>query len=184
MLQVAKSERRSAEFICERVASGKVVIPANINHSNLVPMGIGRELKIKINSNIGTSALASSLELELEKLEFSIRFGADTVMDLSTGENIPEIRRGIIEKSTIPVGTVPIYELVARFGSDGISEENIIKVIAEQAEQGVDYMTIHSGLLAKHLPLALERKLGIVSRGGSLIARYMKRTGRENPFYT
>ena len=184
MLQVAKSERRSAEFICERVASGKVVIPANINHSNLVPMGIGRELKIKINSNIGTSALASSLELELEKLEFSIRFGADTVMDLSTGENIPGIRRGIIEKSTIPVGTVPIYELVARFGADGISEENIIRVIAEQAEQGVDYMTIHSGLLAKHLPLALERKLGIVSRGGSLIARYMKRTGRENPFYT
>lgn len=181
---VAENEMRSAEFIMERVAAGKIVIPANVNHKTLVPMGIGRELKIKINANIGTSPLSSTLENELEKLAFSIKYGADTVMDLSTGENIPEIRKGIIARSKIPVGTVPIYELVARFGAENICEEKILQVIQEQAEQGVDYMTIHAGLLAEHVPLALKRKLGIVSRGGSLIARYMKQNNVENPFYS
>lgn len=182
--QVAKAEGRSAQFIAELVAAGKTVIPANINHSNLVPMGIGRQLKIKINANIGTSMLSSSLDEELEKLSAAVKYGADTVMDLSTGENIPEIRRGIIRNSRIPVGTVPIYETVARFGAKNISEETIMQVIREQAEQGVDYMTIHAGLKREHLPYALERKLGIVSRGGSLIARFMKTHDTENPFYT
>lgn len=181
---VAKSECRSTAFIMEQVSAGRVVIPANINHKALVPMGIGRQLKIKINANIGTSPLASSLENELEKLAFAVKYGADTVMDLSTGENISEIRKGIISRSTVPVGTVPIYELIARFGAEGISEEKILQIVTEQAEQGVDYMTVHAGLLAEHVPLALKRKLGIVSRGGSLIARYMKQNNVENPFYT
>ena len=182
--QIAAAERRSAEYIAELTANGRIVIPANINHTTLVPIGIGRKLKIKINANIGTSMLSSSLEEELEKLRFAIRYGADTVMDLSTGENIPEIRRGIIRNSTIPVGTVPIYEIVARFGAENISEKTIMQVIEEQAEQGVDYMTIHAGLKYEHLQYALQRKLGIVSRGGSLIARHMKNRGVENPFYT
>ena len=181
---VAAREKRDVNFILERVAEGKIVIPANINHHSLVPMGIGRELSIKINANIGTSPLSSSVDEELEKLASAIRYGADTVMDLSTGSNIAAIRREIIAASRIPVGTVPIYEIVARFGAENICEETILQVIEEQAEQGVDYMTIHAGLLASHIDLALKRKLGIVSRGGSLIARHIIKNDCENPFYT
>lgn len=180
---VAAKELRTPEFIAERVADGRIVIPANIRHRNLQPCGIGRELYTKINANIGNSQLSSGPEEELEKLAAVQRYGADTVMDLSTGGNIPEIRCAIINKSTIPVGTVPVYEMVARAGRKGLCRELILNVIREQAEQGVDYMTIHAGLLADHVPMALKRKLGIVSRGGALLAAWMKENQKENPFY-
>ena len=140
------------------VAAGTIVIPANINHRNLEPIGIGRILKTKINANIGNSAVASCPRQELEKLNYSVRYGADTVMDLSTGGNINEIRRSIIEHSPIPVGTVPLYEVLARCGTvDNLTEELILQVMQEQAEQGVDYMTIHAGLLRAQVPAAKKR---------------------------
>jgi len=172
--RVAKIESFDPEELRKLVASGKVVIPANINHKNLNPIGIGRLLKTKINANIGNSALASCPRQELEKLDFALRYGADTVMDLSTGGGIVNIRRAIIEHSPAPVGTVPLYEVLARCEKvDNISEELIIQVMREQAEQGVDYMTIHAGLLKEQIPLAKKRVLRIVSRGGSILASWM-----------
>jgi phosphomethylpyrimidine synthase len=149
----------------------------------LQPCGIGRKLLTKINANIGNSSTSSCPRSELEKLAAAVKYGADTVMDLSTGSNIMQIRASLIARSTVPVGTVPIYEVVARVGSDDISPEVILQVIREQAEQGVDYMTIHAGLLKQHVPMALRRKLGIVSRGGALLAAWMTSSGKENPFY-
>ena len=181
---VAEKEHRSVEFILERVADGRIVIPANINHKNLDPMGIGRELLCKINANIGNSAMSSCPQAEKRKLQQAIRYGADTVMDLSTGGDIDLIRSSIIEASPIPVGTVPIYEVIAKYGADNFDETSILDTILSQAKQGVDYMTIHAGLLRKHVPIALKRVLGIVSRGGSLMAQWMKRYDRENPIYT
>ncbi len=185
MAHVAEAERLDPEVIRAGVAAGSIVIPANINHRNLVPMGIGRALKTKINANIGNSALASCPKQELEKLGNAIKYGADTVMDLSTGGNIGGIRASIIEHSPIPVGTVPLYEVLARCGKvENLTRELILEVIREQAEQGVDYMTIHSGLLRDQVPLAKKRKLRIVSRGGSILASWMVKKGEENPFYT
>ena len=181
---VADKELRPVEFIRERVADGRIVIPANINHKNLVPMGIGRELLTKINANIGNSAMSSCPQAEKRKLDQAIRYGADTVMDLSTGGDIDLIRRSIIDASPVPVGTVPIYEVVAKYGSDDFNGDVIVDTILSQAKQGVDYMTIHPGLLRRHVPIALKRVLGIVSRGGSLIARWMQRYEQENPFYS
>ncbi|MBO7391567.1 MAG: phosphomethylpyrimidine synthase ThiC, partial [Verrucomicrobia bacterium] len=183
--QVAAIEYRTPEEIRLQVAEGKIVIPANIHHKNLKPMGIGRLLRTKINANIGNSALSSCPMQELEKLNNAVKYGADTVMDLSTGENIIQIRQKIIENSPVPVGTVPIYEALARAGgSQGLSESLILQVIHEQAEQGVDYMTVHSGILLKHIDFAKKRLLRIVSRGGSILARWMRQNQRENPFYT
>lgn len=181
---VAEYEKRSVEFIRERVADGRIVIPANINHKNLVPAGIGRELLTKINANIGNSANSSCAGAEKQKLAQAIKYGADTVMDLSTGGGIDLIRKAIIEASPIPVGTVPVYQIVAEHGSDDFDAEKILAAIESQAKQGVDYMTIHAGLLRHHVPMALKRTLGIVSRGGSLLARWMKLHNAENPFYT
>ncbi len=180
---VAEIEQRSTEFIAERVAAGTIVIPANINHKNLIPCGIGRELKTKINANLGNSTLSSCPGAEKSKLAIALHYGADTVMDLSTGSNITNIRQAMLEQSTAPLGTVPIYEVVARYGSNDFSTQKILEVIRDQAEQGVDYMTIHAGLLQKYVPLALKRKLGIVSRGGALLAAWMQENKRENPFY-
>jgi len=180
---VAEVEQRPAEFIAERVAAGSIVIPANINHKNLIPCGIGRELKTKINANLGNSTLSSCPGAEKSKLAIALHYGADTVMDLSTGSNITSIRQAMLEQSTAPLGTVPVYEVVARYGSGDFSREKILAVIRDQAEQGVDYMTIHAGLLHKYVPLALKRKLGIVSRGGALLAAYMQENNCENPFY-
>ena len=180
---VAEIEQRSTEFIAERVAAGTIVIPANINHKNLIPCGIGRELKTKINANLGNSTLSSCPGAEKSKLAIALHYGADTVMDLSTGSNITNIRQAMLEQSTAPLGTVPIYEVVARYGSNDFSTPKILEVIRDQAEQGVDYMTIHAGLLQKYVPLALKRKLGIVSRGGALLAAWMQENKRENPFY-
>lgn len=183
MKRVAVKEGRSEEFIRERVADGRIVIPANINHKNLEPVGIGRELLTKINANIGNSSLSSCPKEEQTKLQTALKYGADTVMDLSTGGNITKIRADLLAKCHAPVGTVPVYEMVARKGADGISRELMLQVMEEQAQQGVDYMTIHAGLLRKYVPLAMRRKLGIVSRGGALLAGWMEKNKRENPFY-
>ena len=183
MEHVAGVEQRPVEFIMQEVASGRIVIPANINHKTLIPCGIGRVLKTKINANLGNSTLSSCPGAELNKLKIALHYGADTVMDLSTGGEITGIRQRMLEACTAPLGTVPVYEIVARYGSSDFSREKILAVIQEQAEQGVDYMTIHAGLLQKHVPLALKRKLGIVSRGGALLAAWMTEHKKENPFY-
>ena len=180
---VADVEQRSTEFIMQGVAEGRIVIPANVNHRSLIPCGIGRELKTKINANLGNSALSSCPGAEQSKLNIALHYGADTVMDLSTGGEISAIRKTMLENCIAPLGTVPIYEIVARYGSNDFSREQILSVVQEQAEQGVDYMTIHAGLLQKYVPLALKRKLGIVSRGGALLAAWMSEHHKENPFY-
>ena len=188
MESVARAEGRAVEFIREGVAAGRIVIPANHGHKSLQPMGIGRELKTKLNANIGTSPTSSCIAKELEKLDAAVKYGADTVMDLSTGDHLEETRRSIVEHSTVPIGTVPIYELVARSGQGDddeidFSREAVMAVIRDQAAQGVDYMTMHCGIRPSMLPAARRRKLRIVSRGGALIARYMARTGKDNPYY-
>ncbi len=181
---VARFERLDAEEVRAGVAAGHIVIPANPAHRNLTPMGIGRKLKTKLNANIGNSTLSSCPQQELAKLDAALHWGADTVMDLSTGANIANIRKAILEHSIVPVGTVPVYEVLARCnGAENMTPELILQVIREQAEQGVDYMTIHSGLLRAQLPAARKRKLRIVSRGGAILARYMTQKNCENPFY-
>ena len=180
---VAGIEKRSVDFILQGVAGGRIVIPANINHKSLVPCGIGRELKTKINANLGNSTLSSCPGAEQSKLAIALHYGADTVMDLSTGGEITTIRKNMLDRCPVPLGTVPVYEIVARYGSKDFSKDKILSVIQEQAEQGVDYMTIHAGLLHKYVPLALKRKLGIVSRGGALLAAWMNENNKENPFY-
>lgn len=181
---VAKVEGLDAEFIRSQIAQGKLIIPANINHSNLVPMGIGRALKCKINSNIGSSALASDINEEIEKLKISIKYGADTVMDLSTGGDLDEIRRAIIANSSVPIGTVPIYQIIHDIKDlDNLTPQIMLDCIEKQAKQGVDYFTIHAGFLLKFMPLVAKRKMGIVSRGGSLMASWMMKHHKENPFY-
>ena len=180
---VAAKEQLSPEFISSGVAAGRIAIPCNINHKNLIPCGIGRELKTKINANIGNSALSACPGAERSKLAIALHYGADTVMDLSTGENIVSLRQELLKQCTVPLGTVPVYEVVARYGSGNFSRDKILAVIREQAEQGVDYMTIHAGLLRRYVPLALKRKLGIVSRGGALLAAWMQENKMENPFY-
>lgn len=183
--EVARFEQLDAEVIRAGVAAGTIVIPANVNHRELRPVGIGRLLRTKINANIGNSSLASCPKREIEKLHAALRYGADTVMDLSTGAAIGPIRRAIIAASPAPIGTVPVYEALARCGdADALTEELILEVIREQAEQGVDYITIHAGLLRAHVPAAKKRMLRIVSRGGSILARWMTKFEKENPFYT
>jgi phosphomethylpyrimidine synthase len=185
MKRVAKSEYLAPEFIRKEIARGRLIITANKNHRNLEPIGIGREVRCKINSNIGTSALSSSIKKEVEKLRVSVKYGADTVMDLSTGGNIPRIRAAILRNAAVPVGTVPIYETLADVKDPmNMTPAAIVKTIAAQAEQGVDFMTIHCGLLRRHLPLACKRLTRIVSRGGSIMARWMAYHKKENPFYT
>ena len=186
MQEVAEYESRDPEFIRAEVAKGTIVIPANIRHSNLQAIGIGRCLKTKINANIGTSSLSSCINLELEKLQAAVQYGADTVMDLSTGDDLENTRRQIIAHSRVPIGTVPIYELACRSGNDDeidFSKESILSVIQSQAEQGVDYMTIHAGIRPDQIPAAAKRKLRIVSRGGALIARHITKNNCDNPFY-
>jgi phosphomethylpyrimidine synthase len=186
MKRVAEREGLAPELIRSEVARGRLIIPANIRHlaSSLDPMGVGTVCAVKINANIGTSALTSSAEEELKKLHMAVHYGADTVMDLSTGGRIPEIRRAIIAASPVPVGTVPIYEAMARVKRvEDLTPELLLQVIVEQAEQGVDYMTIHAGILLEHLPLVARRLTGIVSRGGSLLAQWMAAHRAQNPLY-
>ena len=182
---VARRENLSPELIRDEVARGRLIIPANIKHANLEPMGIGVAAKCKINANIGNSAVTSGVEGELEKLAYAIKYGADTVMDLSTGGDIPGIRKQIIRSSPVPIGTVPIYEALHRVGGRiaDLSWPVMREVIEEHAEQGVDYMTIHAGVLIQYVPLAVKRLTGIVSRGGSLLAEWMVTHHKQNMLY-
>src|SRR5499427_2273830 len=174
MHYVARREKLAPELVRDEVARGRLIIPANINHKNLEPMCIGVASKCKINANIGNSAVTSNIEEELEKLRYSVKYGADTVMDLSTGGDIPRIRQAIIDHSPVPIGTVPIYEALSRVRRlEDLSASLMLEVIHEQAEQGVDYMTIHAGVLVQYIPLTTRRVTGIVSRGGSILAEWM-----------
>ena len=184
MSYVAKIEGVSENLVMDEVAKGSIIIPANVNHTNLKPMGIGRKLKTRINANIGNSSLSSDICTELRKLEICLEFGADTVMDLSTDGDLDAIRSAIIEHSSVPVGTVPMYEILKEAKEvTNITNELILSVLEKQARQGVSYFTIHAGFLREFLPLVKKRKMGIVSRGGSLSASYMSKLNRQNPFY-
>ena len=174
------------EFVRKELAEGRAIIPANVNHPECEPMIIGRNFLTKINSNIGNSSVASSIEEEVEKMVWSVRWGADTVMDLSTGKDIHETREWILRNSPVPIGTVPMYQALEKVNgiADDLTWEVFRDTLIEQAEQGVDYFTIHAGLLLKYVPFALERTTGIVSRGGSIIARWCMVHNQENFLYT
>ncbi|MBM3738074.1 MAG: phosphomethylpyrimidine synthase ThiC [Acidobacteria bacterium] len=184
MEYVARRESLPVETVRSEVARGRMIIPANLNHHALEPMAIGVASKCKINANIGNSATTSNISEEIEKLHYCVKYGADTVMDLSTGGDIPLIRRAIIAESPVPVGTVPIYEALARVRRvQDLTIDVMLEVIEEQAEQGVDYMTIHAGVLIQYVPLTTKRVTGIVSRGGSVLAEWMVKNHRQNFLY-
>ena len=174
------------EFVRQEVASGRAIIPANINHPELEPMIIGRNFLVKVNANIGTSAVGSTIDEEVEKLVWATRFGADTIMDLSTGEHIHETREWIIRHSPVPVGTVPLYQAFEKVKGriENLGWEVFRETLVEQALQGVDYFTIHCGVLRDHITLAEDRVTGIVSRGGSIMAQWCKYHQEENFLYT
>ena len=174
------------EFVRQEVAMGRAIIPANINHPECEPMIIGRNFLIKINGNIGNSALTSSIEEEVAKLTWATRWGADTIMDLSTGKNIHETREWIIRNSPVPIGTVPIYQALEKVGgiAEDLTWELFRDTLIEQAEQGVDYFTIHAGVLLRYVPLTAKRVTGIVSRGGSIMAKWCLAHHKENFLYT
>ncbi len=183
---LAEQEQIPPREVLEGVARGHLVIPANRNHlkKGLIPLGIGTAVRTKINANIGKSAVASDTGCELEKLRIAVQYGADTVMDLSTGDAIDSVRERIIEASHVPVGTVPIYQVAQQL--DEIAEmrpSHFLDVVEQQARQGVDYMTVHCALLMEHLPLTERRITGIVSRGGALMARWMTAHGAQNPLF-
>ncbi len=179
-------ESITPEFVRDEIARGRAIIPANINHPELEPMIIGRNFLVKINGNLGNSAVASSIEEEVAKMTWAIRWGSDTIMDLSTGKNIHETREWIIRNSPVPVGTVPIYQALEKVGgkAEELSWEIFRDTLIEQAEQGVDYFTIHAGLLLRHIPLTAKRVTGIVSRGGSIMAKWCLAHHQENFLYT
>jgi phosphomethylpyrimidine synthase len=184
MQRVAEREDLPAELVREEVARGRMIIPANVHHHRLDPMAIGLKAGVKINANIGNSPTTSSLDEEVAKLTLAERWGADTVMDLSTGKRIDETRVAILEAATVPIGTVPIYQALERVKApEDLTAELLLQVIEHQARQGVDYMTIHAGVRLEHLPLCQHRVTGIVSRGGGLLARWMVHHQRENPLY-
>jgi len=184
MEYVARREKLSPELVRSEVARGRMIIPANVHHTNLEPMCIGIASKCKINANIGNSAVTSEATGELEKLDYAVKYGADTVMDLSTGGDIPGIRKAILNASPVPIGTVPIYEALSRVRRvEDLSAQLMLEVIEEQAEQGVDYMTIHAGVLVQYVPLTTRRVTGIVSRGGSILAEWMVKNHKQNMLY-
>jgi phosphomethylpyrimidine synthase len=184
MEYVARREKLAAELVREEVARGRMIIPANVHHPELEPMCIGVASLCKINANIGNSAVSSNIDEELAKLATSVHYGADTVMDLSTGGDIAKIREAILRHSPVPIGTVPIYEAVTRVKRvEDLSAELMLEVIEEQAAQGVDYMTIHAGVLIQYLPMIAKRITGIVSRGGAILAQWMAHHHRQNFLY-
>ena len=184
MVYVAQRERLTPELVRDEVARGRMIIPANINHPELEPMCIGVESLCKINANIGNSAVSSNIEEELKKLHTSVHYGADTVMDLSTGGEIHEIREAILRHSPVPIGTVPIYEAISRVKRvEDLNAAVMLEVIEEQAEQGVDYMTIHAGVLIQYLPMVSKRITGIVSRGGAILAQWIAHHHKQNFLY-
>ena len=179
-------ESITPEFVRDEVARGRAIIPANINHPELEPMIIGRNFLVKINANIGNSAVASSIEEEVEKMRWATKWGADTVMDLSTGKNIHATREWIVRNSPVPIGTVPIYQALEKVGgrAEELTWEIYRDTLIEQAEQGVDYFTVHAGVLLRFIPLTARRKTGIVSRGGSILAKWCLAHHKENFLYT
>ncbi len=183
---VALRENVAPEFVRAEVASGRAIIPANRNHPEAEPMIIGRNFLVKINANIGNSVVSSSVEEEVEKLQWATRWGADTVMDLSTGKNIHETREWIIRNSPVPIGTVPIYQALEKVKgrAEDLTIDLFIDTLIEQAEQGVDYFTIHAGVLLRYIPLTRGRLTGIVSRGGAIMAKWCLSHHRENFLYT
>jgi phosphomethylpyrimidine synthase len=176
----------TAEFVRDEVARGRAIIPANINHPELEPMIIGRNFLVKINTNIGNSAVASSIDEEVEKMRWSVKWGGDTLMDLSTGRNIHQTREWILRNCPVPVGTVPIYQALEKVGGrpEALTWEIFRDTLVEQAEQGVDYFTIHAGVLLRYIPLTARRMTGIVSRGGSIMAKWCLSHHKENFLYT
>src|SRR5579864_8359010 len=184
MLYVAEREKLKPELVRDEVARGRMIIPANINHPELEPMAIGVESLCKINANIGNSAVTSDIAEELKKLHTSVHYGADTVMDLSTGGDIHQIREAILRHSPVPIGTVPIYEAISRVRRvEDLTAAVMLEVIEEQAAQGVDYMTIHAGVLVQYLPMVSNRITGIVSRGGAILAQWMAHHHKQNFLY-
>jgi phosphomethylpyrimidine synthase len=184
MLHVAKREALDPEVVRTEVARGRMIIPANVAHVELEPMAIGIASRCKINANIGNSAVTSDRENELRKLALCVKLGADTVMDLSTGGDIDGIRESILRASPVPIGTVPIYQALEEVKRvEDLTADSLLKMVEHQAAQGVDYMTIHCGILKRHLGLVKGRLTGIVSRGGSIMAQWMIAKDAENPFY-
>jgi phosphomethylpyrimidine synthase len=185
---VAAREHLEPELVRQEVADGRMVIPANKVHlkKRLEPMGIGIAARCKINANIGNSAVTSNVDEELEKLHTAVHFGSDTVMDLSTGKDIDRIRQAIIDASPVPIGTVPIYQMLEELGGsiEDMRPQHFLDMVEHQAKQGVDYMTVHAGVMLEHLHLTMNRVTGIVSRGGSLIAKWMMAHRQPNPLYT
>ncbi len=179
-------DRITPEFVRDEIALGRAIIPANINHTELEPMIIGRNFLVKINGNLGNSALSSSIEEEVDKMTWGIRWGSDTIMDLSTGKNIHETREWIIRNSPVPIGTVPIYQALEKVNgkAEELSWEIFKDTLIEQAEQGIDYFTIHAGVLLRYIPLTANRVTGIVSRGGSILAKWCLAHHKENFLYT
>jgi len=191
MRRVGQREGIAPEAVREELAAGRLVIPANRRHlaadettgMKLDPIGIGRAVATKINANIGASPVRSSEDVELTKLRWAVRYGADTVMDLSTGEGLDAIRRGLIARADVPLGTVPMYAMIAGKCVEELTCDDMLAAIAAQAAQGVDFFTIHAGILREHLELLGTRRMGIVSRGGGLLAKWMTHHGRQNPLY-
>ncbi|HEY9736268.1 MAG TPA: phosphomethylpyrimidine synthase [Trichocoleus sp.] len=187
MHYVAQRENLAPDLIRDEVARGRLIIPANINHPNLEPMGIGIATRCKVNANIGASPNSSNLQEEVDKLLLAVKYGADTVMDLSTGGgDLDAIRTAMIGQSPVPIGTVPIYQaLESVHGNiEKLTPDDFLHIIEKHAQQGVDYMTIHAGILIEHLPLVRDRITGIVSRGGGILARWMLHHHQQNPLYT
>ena len=182
---VATSENLEASLVRDEVAAGRLVIPANKLHlkSNLTPIGIGRLLRTKVNANIGTSTVRSSVEAEIKKMQVALAAGADTIMDLSTGGNLDQTRRRLLAQCPVPFGTVPIYQVIEDRNVEQIDGKIVLEIIERQAKQGVDFFTIHAGVLKEHLPLLEHRVAGIVSRGGALLAKWMLYHNRQNPLY-
>jgi phosphomethylpyrimidine synthase len=185
MQVVAQGEGVAAELIRVELAAGRLVIPANKLHlaTHLKPVGIGRALRTKVNANIGTSSVRCSVAAEIEKLESALEAGADAVMDLSTGGNLDEIRSELLAHCPVPFGTVPIYQVIEGRNVEDVDNEIILRTIEKQARQGVDFFTIHAGVLREHLPLVEKRVAGVVSRGGALLAKWMLYHNRQNPLY-
>ena len=184
MTYVADRENIAPELVRSEIAAGRLIIPANINHPELEPMGIGIATNCKVNANIGNSAVTSNIDEELRKLHMAIQHGADTVMDLSTGGNIPGIREAILRHSPVPIGTVPIYEALQRVKKlEDLNIDLYLEVIEEQAQQGVDYFTVHAGVLIQYVPMVARRITGIVSRGGAILAQWMTHHHKQNFLY-
>ncbi|MEE3366627.1 MAG: phosphomethylpyrimidine synthase ThiC, partial [Planctomycetota bacterium] len=187
MTRVAEREDHlSPEQVRDEVAAGRMIIPANITHLGyqLDPMAIGRASKTKVNANMGASPVSSGTDEEVEKLKWAEQWKADTVMDLSTGGDLDECRDAILRNSTVPIGTVPLYSMIIDRKIEDLDRDMILETLEHQARQGVDYFTIHAGVVQEHLPLVRERLIGIVSRGGSLLAKWMIHHGKQNPMYT